>query len=66
MPDTTTAARFVWWVPDGRDAAHAFPVGAGWMRSTCRDVRWSVKARQATNADRRCARCITATRDGGS
>lgn len=48
--DATTAVlpRWCWWLPDRATEAHAFPVGAGWMRSACREQRWTVKARQAT------------------
>lgn len=53
-----------WFVPDGGTEAHAQPIGPGWLRSACREVRWTVKARQVTNADARCSDCVTVTREG--
>ena len=55
-----------WWNPVGDRVAHAFVAGAGWMRSICGDVRWSVALIRVRpeSGIRRCPSCVVALTTG--
>ena len=55
-----------WWNPVGDRVAHAFAAGAGWMRSICGDMRWSValvRVRPESGISR-CPSCAVALTTG--
>lgn len=46
-----------WKVQPGQAEAHAFSAGPGWMRSTCREVRWTVALQEPPEDASRCPSC---------
>lgn len=51
-------AAVAWQLRPGSELAHAFSEGPGWMRSVCRDERWTAALRHAGDDVARCADCV--------
>ena len=70
IPERTAAAGLdpghTWWRAPGDRFAHAFVAGAGWMRSICGDMRWSVALVRVRpeSGIRRCPSCVVALTTG--
>lgn len=53
-----------WWQHPSEARAHAFVATAGWMRSACHALNWTVLLRRATDRAWRCPDCIAALAEG--
>jgi hypothetical protein len=62
--DQLNAAEITWWQHPDEARAHAFVATAGWMRSSCRSIRWTVLLRSAGPRAWRCPDCVAAVAAG--
>ncbi len=54
---TVVPDQVAWKVRPGDTVAHAFSAGPGWMRSTCRQQRWSAAVQEPAEDAETCAEC---------
>jgi len=54
---TLVPAEVAWKVRPGDTTAHAFSAGPGWMRSACREARWSAAVQDPPEDSTPCATC---------
>ncbi len=53
-----SADQVVWY--RAADGDHAFPAGDGWMRSACREIRWTAALQIVEGTVQACMGCLAA------
>lgn len=61
VAEPATPEHIDWKVRVGDSVAHAFSSGPGWMRSVCRNERWTVTLQDAPDGGEICVDCALLT-----